>query len=477
MTILLVNLNRMKPPVAPIGLDYLSDSLSASGHEVTLLDLCFSFDADADIAFAVRANDPEAVGLSLRNTDDCYFTSGESFLPAARDAAESVRRATSAPLVMGGVGFSVMAEAVMTFCGPDYGIAGEGEEAFPRLLESLRNGRGLGSVPGLLWREGGKLRRNPPSYAPLDRLPRRNRSLADNGRYFREGGQAGFETKRGCEMGCIYCADPVAKGREVRLRDPKLVADELSTLLGQGIDHFHTCDAEFNIPAGHAEEVCREIISRGLGEKIRWYAYCSVTPFEPEMAALMRKAGCVGIDFGADSGSDPILERLGRHFRAEDLASTASVCRSAGIAFMYDLLIGGPGETEETVRETIELAKRVRPDCVGMSLGMRIYGGTTIAEEVLGQGAMETNPALRGETRNNPDFLRPVYYVSPGIGGDIVSLVRDIAGNDRRFFLPSRREESGNYNYNDNTVLVRAIREGARGAYWDILRRIAERGG
>jgi hypothetical protein len=153
------------------------------------------------------------------------------------------------------------------------------------------------------------------------------------------------------------------------------------------------------------------------------------------------------------------------------------VCRSAGIAFMYDLLIGGPGETEETVRETIELAKRVRPDCVGMSLGMRIYGGTTIAEEVLGQGAMETNPALRGETRNNPDFLRPVYYVSPGIGGDIVSLVRDIAGNDRRFFLPSRREESGNYNYNDNTVLVRAIREGARGAYWDILRRIAERGG
>ena len=90
MKVLLVNTNRMTPPVAPIGLDYLAESLSAAGHEPRLLDLCFSDDIGADIGAAVDAFEPDAIGVSVRNTDDCYFASGAFFLPGIREMIDAL---------------------------------------------------------------------------------------------------------------------------------------------------------------------------------------------------------------------------------------------------------------------------------------------------------------------------------------------------------------------------------------------------
>lgn len=470
MRILLINSNRMKPAIAPIGLDHIADSLIEAGHEPRLLDLCFSEDVNGDIEQTIRDFEPRLIGISVRNTDECYM-SGAFFLPFVKEIVDCVRKHSDAPIVMGGVGFSVMPEAVMRFCRPDFGIAGEGEEAFPRLAKALQTKSPLASIPNLLHWEKDTLRRNPTHYAAVDDFPR-TRSLPDNARYFREGGQAGFETKRGCSMNCVYCAEPPSRGRQVRLRSPKLVVDELKALLAQGIDHFHTCDCEFNIPGDHAKAVCREIIESGIADHIRWYAYCSITPFDDEMADLFKRAGCAGVDFGADSGNDDMLRRLGRDFRSADLANTADLCHKHGIPFMYDLLIGSPGETRETVRETIELMRTIDADCVGLSMGVRIYQGTATANWILQQGDIATNPDIYGAKQDNPDFLLPIFYVSPDLGSDMVDIVREFVAGDKRFFLPSREEVDSNYNYNDNNVLVRAIENGARGAYWDILRRM-----
>lgn len=470
MKILLVNTNRMKPAVAPIGLDYLADTLVAAGHEPRLLDLCFSENAPSDIASVIRNFDPGLIGVSVRNTDECYM-SGAFFLPFVKEVVDCLRKHSAAPIVMGGVGFSVMPEAVMRFCRPNYGIAGEGEQSFARLAKTLQMRSGVEVVPNLLYWDRSNLRRSAAAFDLLDDLPR-TRSFVDNARYFREGGQAGFETKRGCDMKCVYCADPISKGRHVRPRSPKLVVDELKALLAQGIDHFHTCDCEFNIPGDHAKDVCRAIIESGIADRIRWYAYCSILPFDEEMADLFKRAGCAGVDFGADSGNDDMLRRLGREFRSDDLVRTADLCHKHGIPFMYDLLIGSPGDTRETVRETIDLMRRIDADCVGLSMGVRIYDGTATAEYVRSQGDLASNPDIYGAKHNNPDFLMPVFYVSPDLGADMVSIVSELVGGDARFFLPSTEEVDSNYNYNDNTVLVRAIRDGARGAYWDILRRM-----
>jgi radical SAM superfamily enzyme YgiQ (UPF0313 family) len=472
MQLLLVNTNRMKPAIAPIGLDYLADALAAAGHNPRLLDLCFAGDPAAEIERAVRDSAPDVIGVTIRNTDDCYFSSQAFFLPEAKRAVELLRRASAAPIVLGGVGFSVAPVAMLEYCGADFGIAGEGEVALLELVQALHSGSGFADISNLVYRDGASIRRNPSAPVNLSALPPRRRTFVDNPLYFRQGGQAGFETKRGCAMACVYCADPVSKGRALRLLPPPQVVAELTALLGQGIDHFHTCDSEFNLPPDHARAVCQAIIDAGLGERIRWYAYCSPAPFDEGMAALFQRAGCAGIDFGADSGSDQVLRSLGRHFTTAELARTAQVCRRRRLPFMYDLLIGGPGETRASVRQSIDFMREAGPDCVGLSLGLRVYDGTPVAAQLRTEGDLAHNPNLYGAKVDNPGLLKPLFYIAPDLGEGLTAYVQELVGGDPRFFLPTDSTQNRNYNYNDNTVLTRAIENGARGAYWDILRRL-----
>jgi hypothetical protein len=360
MRVALVNTNRITPPVAPIGLDYVAEALSAAGHEADILDLCWEERWEPAIARFLGGGEYGLIGVTVRNTDDCSFATRESFLPTLSSMVECIRKHTGAPIVLGGVGFSIMPEAVLTQCGADAGIWGEGEFPLADLSGRLESNRPWDDLPGLVVRRDGKWRRNSGSARALTDLPPMSRSFLDNRRYFREGGQAGIETKRGCPRRCIYCADPVAKGKHVRVRTPADVADELARLVAMGIDHVHTCDSEFNIPGDHALDVCREIIRRGLGERLRWYAYCAPLPFTQELADLMRRAGCAGINFGADSGDDRMLGTLRRDFRAQDIRRTASLCREAGITVMIDLLIGAPGETRESIVRTVEEAGSFR---------------------------------------------------------------------------------------------------------------------
>lgn len=281
-----------------------------------------------------------------------------------------------------------------------------------------------------------------------------------------------IETKRGCPMRCIYCADPISKGVMVRCRDPRQVADEIESLIRQDVDVFHLCDCEFNIPPDHATTVCEEIIARDLGDRIRWYCYATASPFSYELALVMRQAGCVGINFGVDSGCDRMLAVLGRSYRRDTIRATVNACRRAGIIVMLDLLIGAPGEDEASVAETIDFIKAVDPDRAGAATGVRIYPGTKLSELVAREG-FTNNPNLRGHVEQNEEFFRPVFYLDHRLGEDPAGLVADLIADDERFFPPPRVQDASNYNYNDNTVLEEAVAAGYRGAFWDILRQLA----
>jgi radical SAM superfamily enzyme YgiQ (UPF0313 family) len=473
--VILVNTNRLRPAGAPVGLDYAADVLRAQGMAVGLVDLSFEENPEAAIAASLAKTEPLLVGLTLRNTDDCYLASARHFVPEFAEIVRCVKRHTDAPVVIGGSGYSVCPEAILGVSGAEYGIAGDGEVPLAMLASELVGDGQLWRVPGLVWREDGALRRNPSWLGPVEGLPARERALVDNERYFAEGGQAGVETKRGCDRQCIYCADPLGKGRRVRPRSPAQVADEFEVLLASRIDHFHLCDSEFNIPSDHAAAVCEELKRRGLGARARWYTYATPAGFTVELARAMREAGCVGVNFGADSGDDRMLGELGRDFKVPDLRDTARACRTAGLVFMYDLLLGGPGETRESAARTIELMKGISPDRVGVSLGVRIYKGTGLAKFVGEAGPMTENANLRGAVRDNADFLAPVFYLSADLGEDAAHYVAQLVGGDQRFFFPTAEAGTESYNYSDNDRLVDAIKRGYRGAYWDILRRLAER--
>ncbi len=471
-SVTLLNANEMRPPVGPLALDYLAQALEEAGCQARLLDLTWELDPQAAIAAHFRDVQPTLVALTQRNSDDCYLAGRYSCVPHAQATVTLIRRHTDAPLVIGGCGFSVFPAPMLEALGADYGVVGEGEEALPQLAQALERGEDPREIAGLMCRAAGQVHFNPPRPLDLAAHPAARRAWVDNARYWREGGQGGFETKRGCAGACIFCADPVAKGRRTRLRQPQAVAEEVAHLADQGVLHLHTCDAEFNLPREHALAVCAALLERGLEERVRWWAYCAPEAFDGELAGQMRRAGCVGIDFGADHGSDEQLARLGRGHRVADLERTAEACHAVGLVFMYDLLLGAPGETREGVAQTVALMQRLEPSRVGLSLGVRLYPGTPLTERLRSR-PLSGQSGLLGAVDDNSDLLQPVFYLDPAVP-DLAEYVHHLVGGDPRFLCPDPAAEMTDYNYRENPALVEAIAQGHRGAYWDILRRVEE---
>ena len=472
-------MNMMSPLIGPVGIDYIAGAMGKAGYHADVVDMALAEDADQALRGYFERHSPQLVGISLRNVDDCFWPSAQWFAPNVVDLISKLRRMTDAPIVVGGVGFSIFAEQIMGISGADFGIRGDGEKAIVLLLEELTGSKRYERVPGLLWHAQQGLQSNPPAWETPICLPAQRRAI-DNVAYFERGGQCGLETKRGCNRRCLYCADPLAKGNSLRLRDPAEVADEAESLLGQGIDVLHLCDAELNVPRGHAVAVCEEFVRRSLGKRLRWYTYMAVVPFDSELASIMQRAGCVGIDFTSDSANEQMLQTYRQQHRKDDLANAVQLCGDNGIIVMLDLLLGGPGETPETVAETINFVKRIGPDAVGASLGLRIYPGTPMTELLAAEGPLETNDNLRRKYDGPVDFFKPTFYLSSLLGERSAELVCDLIRGDRRFFAPVSEvavaTEATDHNYNDNTELLTAIEGGARGAYWDILRGIRASG-
>jgi radical SAM superfamily enzyme YgiQ (UPF0313 family) len=472
----LINTNRMTPPIAPIGLDYVAGAVRRAGYDVELVDLNLAEEPDTELAAHFSRSDPELVGLTFRNVDDCFWPSAQSFIPVLQRDVAAVRKRTDAPLVLGGVGYSIFPGQLVEAAGADFGIWGDGEQAVVSLLRELHGQRCWDRVPGLVFRRNGVRRTNPPAWPRGLSIPG-ERDFVDNGTYLRRGGQIGVETKRGCPRQCSYCADPLAKGRAHRLRDPAEVADEVQSLVSRGMDVIHLCDAEFNLPPPHAAGVCDELIRRGLGERLQWYAYLAVVPFSDDLARRMKRAGCVGINFTGDSAHPLMLAAYQQPHRRDDLARAVRLCRDNGIAVMLDLLLGGPGETPETVAETIDTVKYLGPDCAGAALGVRLYPGTPIESMVAAEGPLENNLSVHRLYPGPVDLLQPTFYISAALGRRPAALVRELIDDDPRFF-PPRDPAAGDpaqtpddHNYNENQALAEAIANGARGAYWDILRK------
>jgi len=475
MRIVLVNPNPMKPPVTPVALDYLAAACRDARIEVDLVDCCVQPAWRETLCLALT-KEPTLVGVTIRNVDDSFFASRDFALRRIGPVVDEIKRVTQAPVCLGGVGFSIFPVETLTYCRASLGLCGEGEEALVRLAQALEHGQDLQSVPGLVRIDNSGYTATPPAPVRLKALDLASRSLVDNRYYVQHGGQVGFETKRGCSYKCIYCPEPVLKGHQVRMREPANIVKELGALYDQGVDVFHTCDSEFNDPYPHALAVCEAIVDSGLGRRIQWYAYCSPEHFTAQLASRMQRAGCVGIDFGADHGQDAMLSRLGHRYTSGDLIRIRKICLDHELVCMFDLLLGAPGETRHSIQTTVDLMKRIRPHRVGISLGVRLYPFTELGRQIRKNrgGRWTDNPSLFGELAHNESWLRPIYFCEASLGQDVEDWLEALVGGDPIFLLARRTDAHPDYNYNDNPQLTEAIRKGHRGAFWDILRRVSE---
>ena len=171
MHVALVNTNCIKPPIAPIGLDYVAEALHASRHQVEICDPLGADDCNLAITQFFRQREFDLVGVTLRNTDDCVFTSRQSFLEPFCAMVKNIRQYTEGLIILGGVGFSVIPEEVLNLCGADAGIWGEGEFPLVELANRLQEKRQWFDLPNLIWRTHDRWHRNPPLAHSLKDLP------------------------------------------------------------------------------------------------------------------------------------------------------------------------------------------------------------------------------------------------------------------------------------------------------------------
>lgn len=363
MRIAFISANReiMPDAVIPIGLLQVMAAVPER-HEKLFWDLCFEGDPLATVADRLRKQQPDLVAIGLRNIQNMDYTNITVNLDYYRRLLATVREHSSAPVVLGGGGFSVMPRELMEVLGADYGIAGEGERAFAQLLEQLEQpSPSLGHIERLHYRVDGALRSNVSTLEPLDvdAQPRADRSVLPE-RYYSDYGIESLQTKRGCPLHCEYCTYPLIEGARSRMRDPARVADEFMRICARkGVEHVFVVDSVFNLPPRHAKAVCRELIARG--NRTPWTSYVNPIAFDDELAGLMVGAGAAGVEIGSDSGCDEVLDRLRKGFRTDKIGRLAQICRTHGLKDCHSFILGTRGETLDDVDRTLDFVEELGP--------------------------------------------------------------------------------------------------------------------
>lgn len=336
------NQNFRIPHELHLSIVLLASAMRRQRFTVALCDNFLHFPAQAKRFDEYLSLRPKAVGLSTT-----FISSESTFLKIVR----RIRKASpGSKIVLGGP---------TNFVYPDWRrhvdvtVLYEGEIVLPAVLNAIKKGTPLEEVPGIEISQGGRQETTPP--APL--LPMADYPMVDWDLLDRDGRSFySIETQRGCVYKCRYCTYPVYSpgkpdGSGVRLRPVADVIDEMKRNCElYGMHHFMIADSTFTFPRKHAEEVCREIIRHRI--PVKWQCYGRVDNISEELASLMTEAGCRHIFFGIESGDGEMLRRMRKDFTVDDIYAGLASTHRAGIMSTAGIIIGFPGETEETVANT-----------------------------------------------------------------------------------------------------------------------------
>jgi len=245
MKVLMINSNRYKLPVPsmPFGLCCVASAVEHAGHEVRVLDLCFSKKTGRDIADTISEFQPDVVGVGIRNIDTAAHYNTLFQLGAVNDdVIVPLKKIFSGPIVIGGPAVGISGVEMLSFFDLALAIRGDGEIAMVELLDRLQNKQPLEGIGGLVRRKDGEIVEDnlPLRVIDLDALPfPRQHHFIHLKPYRKLRAPIQIQTKRGCELGCTYCTYNTVEGHKYRLRDPQRVADEIEMIVKEtGIKHF-----------------------------------------------------------------------------------------------------------------------------------------------------------------------------------------------------------------------------------------------
>jgi len=350
--------------VVPIGVYYIGALLKENQYDVEILNWHNVNKTPHKIEETLREKKPDVIGFSIVHANRW----------GAIDIAGIAKQILpNVKIVLGGIGMTFLWELLLThFREIDFGVLGEGEFSFLNLIRCIEKGDygGIDKIKGIAFRRDGKAVKtgDPETVQDLDKLPMPSK-------YFE------FQhliSSRGCPANCTFCGSPQFWGHKVRFNSPEYFVEQLERLYRKGITFFYVSDDTFTMKRDRVIQICRRILEKDM--KITWFAISRVNAIDEEMIYWMRKAGCIQISYGVESGSEKIRNLLNKNIKTDDIKKAFALTATYGILARAYFIYGSPGESWQTIQETIDLIHEIRPLTIIFYI-LDIFPGTVLYKD------------------------------------------------------------------------------------------------
>jgi anaerobic magnesium-protoporphyrin IX monomethyl ester cyclase len=368
-----------------LGLAYVAAMSEKRGDEVRVLDMEVE---DIPLRQAVREHAPEVIGITANTIQ----------IKGGWRVAQELKEITAAPIALGGPHPTFLPAESVERPEIDIVVRSEGELTWVDLCAHLESGESLEGVQGITYQQDGKVAHNPdrPVITEVDALPFPAYHLFKMDRYTNlqptldhiEGSSYSILTSRGCPYRCTYCSQILP--RRWRARSAENVVAEWRWLVKDlGAKEIGVLDDSFNIDRERVLAICDLIIAEGLNH-VPWIMINGIRAnlVDEELLGKMREAGCVRTAFGVESGHQRILDTvIDKHLTLDQVRAAFKAAKAVGMETIGFFIIGLPGETEETMEDTIRFACELDPIVANFSMATP-FPGTEMYNQVLEKGRL-----------------------------------------------------------------------------------------
>jgi len=387
------------PPFIPLGIAYLGAVAEKAGHEVTVID-CQAEKLTYETFRARIARTPfEVIGVTATTL---LYKSAMKLITIAKQT-----RPQAVTILGGSHGTFWDKNALNEYPSLDIVVRREGEQTFIELLENLQNQSDLRGLLGITYREKDKIIRNAdrPFIDDLDSLPFPAHHLLPL-KNLKHNGKILFPlvSSRGCVYWCDFCSTVRMFGRSYRMRSPKNVVDEMQLIHDKyGVDQVTFYDDAFTVDRDRVMKICNELQARKLN--MIWDCGTRVDMVDRELMKTMHDAGCIAVWLGVESGSEIVLGAMNKSIQLDQTRLAYKTAHEVGLMTIANVVLGFPGETEQTARETIRFVKELDPDDIGFYVATP-YPGTPMYEQVVKNGWLRVTDFDKYDTAT-PTFETP----------------------------------------------------------------------
>jgi radical SAM superfamily enzyme YgiQ (UPF0313 family) len=347
--------------VVPIGLYYVGALLKENNYDVEILNWHDVHKTPERISKAITEKKPDVIGFSILHANRW---GGIEIARIAKVISNKVK------IVFGGIGASFLWEHFLRhFKEIDFIITGEGEYSFLNLVRCIEreNDKDFEKIRGVAFRKKDSVvkTKDAPLTKNLDRLP-------NPAKYF---DYQYVSSTRGCPGNCAFCGSPRFWGHKVRFHSPDYFVEQLEILSSRGIRFFYFSDDTFTIKKIHVIEICKKILEKNLG--ITWVAISRVNTVDEEILYWMRRAGCIQISYGVESGSEKIRDLLCKNIKTGQIKKAFKLTVRYSILARAYFIYGSPGENWTTIKETMDLIHEIKPLSIIFYI-LDIFPGTAL---------------------------------------------------------------------------------------------------